>query len=303
MDKPIRQENQGNPDADSKKEDFPIEQQSIISPNLDTNNSDTQNNPSPQSGFFKKTKITDWIMVIATVVIACATAIYTNYAGKQWKVMSETLNEMKISGTTSKNQVDSMITETNRIASSMESANTQNKKSVEDSLAQSERVLNANIKTAELDQRAWVGVIMAKPPTLKDISNKPVYIKEGLPPAIGVVLKNSGKSPALKVKTFIRLKTFPANIKFLPDYSEIPKQSLAVIQPQETLTVAIQPSHSLIVIASHINTIKSGESVAYLFGIITYEDIFRKRHETTFCLYLAPSLDNFDVCDTYNDAT
>jgi hypothetical protein len=230
-------------------------------------------------------------MVVATIVIAFATCTYTKYAREQWKVMSGTLNEMETSGAMAKNQIDSMITETNRIADS-----------VENSLKQSKTALDATIKASELDQRAWVGVLKITPATFRDKLDNLIYLKKDSQPTFKVIITNSGKSPATKVKNYMRFKTFPAKVKFSfsPIGSDVAEQSISVIQPQGTLHMPVQSSD--IIITCTIDTIESGKCIPYLFGIITYEDIFKNPHKTIFCLYLAPSLDQFIACDKYNTA-
>jgi hypothetical protein len=37
--------------------------------------------------------------------------------------------------------------------------------------------------------------------------------------------------------------------------------------------------------------------------MIFYKDVFGTSHQTKFCAYLSPNLKDFQVCDTYNDAT
>jgi hypothetical protein len=51
-----------------------------------------------------------------------------------------------------------------------------------------------------------------------------------------------------------------------------------------------------------IDNIASGKIIYYLYGQITYADIFRNAHETTFCMYLKRDMTEFEHCDTYNDA-
>jgi hypothetical protein len=169
-------------------------------------------------------------------------------------------------------------------------------------LDQSKKVLDANINATQLDQRAWVGVIDVKPAPFGDTANKPVYLKEGFPAIFEIVITNSGKTPALKVKTLMCVKPLLPKAKISPacNRREIPKQSVDVIQPGEHLIMSTPPSKVLN--ASHIDFIKNGKTIIYLFGIITYQDIFRKKHQTTFCKFLLPSLSSIASCETYNEA-
>lgn len=168
-----------------------------------------------------------------------------------------------------------------------------------DAVKVAEDTLKANIDMAHRDQRAWVGPIKVVPATLKDATDKPVYVIEGLRATFGVRIINSGKSPALKVKAVTNSYLLSSNAKLLPRYSKGIK-SVGVLQPQMDyyLSITVDP-----LTASTIDSIKDGNKILCFFGKITYKDIFRIPHWTTFCVQLTPSLDNFTSCDTYNDAT
>jgi hypothetical protein len=164
-----------------------------------------------------------------------------------------------------------------------------------------ENTLKANIEISRRDQRAWVGVIAVEPPVLKDPNNNPVYVKEGLPAKFGVVISNFGKSPALKVKPAINAYLLAADAKLSPGYGIGERRSIGVIQPQARGTLPTNPTPTIFN-ASHINDMKSGKLILYLFGMITYEDVFKEPHCTTFCMFLSPSLNAFMTCNTYNQA-
>jgi hypothetical protein len=227
--------------------------------------------------FLREPKLTDWIVALATAAIFVTSLL-------QWRAISGQWGEMQ-SGS---KQTDRLIKEANRIANSMEKTSEESK-----------RALDATIGMARRDQRAWVGPIEVVP-AWREPTNKPIYIKDGFPAKFEVVITNSGKSPARKVRTWIQFDTIPADRKFSPNYGLPQKQSVSVIQPQQRFTLptsSLQPVN-----ASDIDTIKNGKAILYLFGKITYEDIFKTQHSTTFCMTLAPSLDGFAACDAYNEA-
>jgi hypothetical protein len=141
---------------------------------------------------------------------------------------------------------------------------------------------------------------MVMPATSKDAANKSVYLKEGSPIILGTIITNSGKSPALKVRTLINARDLPSGVKFSPDYGKYPNPAITVIQPNMQLSLSTNPMPSLT--ASDIDIFRSGKRIVYLFGKITYEDVFERPHSTTFCMSLAPSLDTFVSCETYNEA-
>jgi len=45
----------------------------------------------------------------------------------------------------------------------------------------------------------------------------------------------------------------------------------------------------------------SGKNILYMYGSITYEDVFGVKHHTTVCMYLLPDLSAFTDCETYTE--
>lgn len=171
-----------------------------------------------------------------------AAAYYARIAYKQWAVMNQTYGEIQKQTVSAKESADAA-------------------KSAADTA-------KAVIDLSRTDQRAWVGTVDNVPAAFKDASNNPVYIKEGVPVKLGVIIANSGKSPALNVKTNIRPNILPAHVRFYPDYGGTPESfSSSTLQPQARATLFTTPSQPLT--ASDIDAIKSGKWVLYVFGKIT----------------------------------
>jgi hypothetical protein len=164
-----------------------------------------------------------------------------------------------------------------------------------------EETLKNNIEIARQDQRAWVGLVSIEPPTLKDESNRHVYVKNGLPAEFGVTVTNSGRSPALKFKAFINCYLQPTDKGLSPEYNVPPVRSVAVIQPQMPVKLILNPTPTIFD-TTIINAIKDRTLSLYVFGQMTYEDIFKEGHHTTFCMVLTSSLETFIPCKTYNEA-
>jgi hypothetical protein len=271
-------------------ENDPIRDSSDTNKNDDTAN--TKNNLSHNS------RSGEIIMVIATIVIAISTTIYTIYARQQLKVMSNTLAEMKQSGNETKTQTDRMITETNRIANATT-------KTVE----QSKTALDATIENFRLEQRAWVGTLEVFPAQYEDKGRK-VYVKEGQQIRGGVFIMNTGKTPARKLYSLVSMQRLKSGVEPFPKYK-------VVRQQQPTVTTSI-PTHGVMqpgmkfalnplpiegnVSKADIDDLVSGKYVVYITGMITYEDIFDRSHKTMFCMYLKPDLATFSACSTGNEA-
>lgn len=203
---------------------------------------------------------------IATVVIAIATACYVVIAYFQFGVMRGTLEEMRINSHQSKDALDSAI------------------------------------DNFRLDQRAWVGV--------SEISSAPyvengikVFAKTGEKIKAEVVIKNTGKTPAFKVKNIISLHYVKAGDKISVDKSGLEEleNSNRIMQPGsvgylETPELGGFPNQA------DIQNLADKKYFVYVTTFITYEDVFNQSHFTEHCAVLMPNLSSFGLCKTNNNA-
>ncbi|MDZ4342009.1 MAG: hypothetical protein U1E51_06175, partial [Candidatus Binatia bacterium] len=87
--------------------------------------------------------------------------------------------------------------------------------------------------------------------------------------------------------------------KFSPVYERVETTpSAAIIHPGMRVRF---PSTDMAFTQERIDAIKAGNLTFYLFGKFSYEDIFRKKREGTFCVYVRRTLENIYWCPTYND--
>jgi hypothetical protein len=158
--------------------------------------------------------------------------------------------------------------------------------------------LQATIDNSRLDQRAWVGVTgfdMAQPVAIGSILGAQVAIA------------NSGKTPALHVRTHIVTRFLDKATEFVPDNHVTGEFSEIVIQPgaKVTLPSKLSPGkyeNPAKLRQDDLTLMASGEYVFWVGGVITYQDVFGKRHETAFCGFLSPDLKSFSGCKAYNKA-
>jgi hypothetical protein len=159
-------------------------------------------------------------------------------------------------------------------------------------------------QSLQLDQRAWVGPNEITHPQFI-VERVPVFVKVGRKTTLGVVIINSGKSPALAVESKTNIKAMPASETFFADYPPAETKamdSLYVLQPGMRMELDSLPT-GVPVSAEHVDGFKSGAWILYFYGEITYADIFRQvRHATHFCLALSRDLARLGACPTYNDA-
>jgi hypothetical protein len=166
----------------------------------------------------------------------------------------------------------------------------------------SKQAFQATIDNFHHEQRAWVG------PIEMGINEPPIHVGSRL--VATIVLTNSGKTPALNVSTLAAIafwdKRLPVDPHFKIDNTDQPSNS--VIQPGMKETITTLPissplnSGAGVVGTNDLAEIESGESIVYVFGRITYRDVFQKEHRTTFCGFLNRNLTTLRACKTYNQA-
>jgi hypothetical protein len=145
--------------------------------------------------------------------------------------------------------------------------------------------------SAHLDQRAWVGVADFVTPELK----------AGEKADFGVIITNSGKTPALKVQVQMIGRMLGKDLVFSPSYPlKPPGSSVTILDPG--MRACVNDLHLTYRFSQgEVDNMRNGIVVMYLFGKISYEDIFRRPHCRTFCRYLSPDFGAANVCDTYNN--
>jgi hypothetical protein len=154
------------------------------------------------------------------------------------------------------------------------------------------RSADAAERAVSLDQRAWVAPVEFPDPQI--VPDTQVVLK--------AVVTNTGRTPALSVRTMTTTDTLPPGKPFKPIFEDQPDQSksLSVIMPN--MRVVVSKTSAIEVTQAHIDILKSGGLRLFFYGKIDYDDIFGKPHTTTFCFLLKPSLKGAISCDTYNEA-
>jgi hypothetical protein len=199
--------------------------------------------------------------------------------------------------------------------------------SMKETVKQGNAALNDTIKNFRVEHRAWVGTMQAVTAAYME-GGKNRYVKEGQPAKCGVIIINSGKTPARKLRGVVSLLTLKAgeelNPKFEIDNTTIPHSNV-VMQPGTQLMllsslnslyvklpgILVETSDDSMVSMgdvsvkpfskADIDDLANGKKVLYMFGLITYDDIFNQSHWTKFCMYLSADLSTFTGCSKYNE--
>lgn len=163
-----------------------------------------------------------------------------------------------------------------------------------ETLSQSRTALNATIQSSYRDQRAWVGV--------DSITGN---VELGKPLIVTVQYRNTGKSPALKLITIASVE--PVDKGKEPSFTYEPNLagvlSSTVLQPNAIYRNILNAGGATNIAVTQVgyDRIRSGDLVVFVYGKLTYEDIFSRSHRTTFCVYLDPIGKTWNTYKGYNE--
>lgn len=204
----------------------------------------------------------------------------------------------------SSKQTDKIVTASQRIQNALETQNRENQRALEETIHQSQEAMDASnaqsrasldaaIASSQLDQRAWLGVMVGHI----------VPIDGNLRLRIEIDIVNTGRTPAIHVQQagsrFIAKKPLlqeppPSIIRGLVFHPAM------TVPPQAKLTISAEESVENL--GDDYAAMKSGGKIFYFVGEIRYDDIFGKKHRVRFCFYRAHPEDQvLSACERFND--
>jgi len=121
---------------------------------------------------------------------------------------------------------------------------------------------------------------------------KPFTVEEVLrddhlkPGKIVYTVKNYGRSPGWVTSQWANAKIVSVinGLDDKPDYFS-GKGSMAIPKCDDFLEPESDLKNEIFVSSDDIDTVASGTSFLYVYGIITYRDVWNKTHDTRFCFY------------------
>ncbi len=218
---------------------------------------------------------TDWIIAIATIVIALSALAQVGVAVLQWR-------EMRGAG----GQTDRIIAADTRLVTANER--------LADAMERSVGVADSSLKQTQQafrdDERAWLAPI-----------NGNVTIDEIHPLRVDVIYQNVGKTPALNVHTSLEWRNVPGNSPTTIKYDASQKNGEAgTLYPNGKNTVVAKAE--AIPSKEALAAIRSGKMIYYFFGSITYKDVYGREHWSHFCEISLADMSALQACKNYNDA-
>jgi hypothetical protein len=153
--------------------------------------------------------------------------------------------------------------------------------------------LGRNLTQAK-QSRAWIG------PTKMVLQE----MRAAEPIRIVISIHNSGNTPALRVAVnyIAHASDIPLDID---QYAEHPieksegRPATFTLFPHATMNLVAATGSTD---ALGVESVGNGKKLLYVFGTITYFDVFDAKHHTRFCGLYVPTMKNFGVCGSYDYA-
>jgi hypothetical protein len=248
--------------------------------------------------------IHDWIMVLATVVIAIATGRYTHYASKQLDAINGQLDIMAVTTLQNAKMVTQAVVQADaarrsanaaiRAAQATRDSVVESQKSRISSETQSKAALDSSIQAFRNDQRAWVNIVDFK------ITNEPDM---GKPTDFEFSTYNSGKTPATEIMAKV-ISGFTERQPPSPDWKDavfatVHKFMLFPNTGSKDVPSTIPAANITPDIASAYTSLRTR---LYAIVRIEYDDAFGCRHWTQVCDMhkMGSALNSFEQCAEYN---
>lgn len=140
-----------------------------------------------------------------------------------------------------------------------------------------------------LDQRAWIGP-----------ASYVLRFQEGSPFYIGVRIRNTGKTPALRANAVIDYTEGVG--QFTKQGMVFRHKTLAIGTVHPGADYTLNMFGTLPLTAHDLAALRAGHHTIWAYGRIEYSDIFGSAHRSWFCVELDRKLTEAASCDCCNDA-
>lgn len=233
--------------------------------------------PDEWSQIELKDRLVIWLTAGIFVVAALTAYLFL----KQANIMQEQLGEMKGTGQQTDRQI--ILSQGQLVLAGRQTASTA---TIADS---SKKNIEATRDSIRLDQRAWIVLHgMDGFPQL----NQPWTIK--------AYLMNIGKTPAKNVRLSCNLE--PEASETAVSFREKPYGAPMLFAPNDANNYCeMFPIQSHQVNQDTLDALTQKKSVIFLFGSVTYDDVFKKPHWFTFCRVMHSDGKAWDNCHTHPD--
>lgn len=230
---------------------------------------------------WKKTTISNQLLVIVGAGACIFTALYTAAFFFQLWLINQ-------SNSQASDRTDRLLNNLHWLARTTDRNLEEAENARREAEEQARKVLDASIEAARTDQRAWLGFVEA-------ISDATV----GRPFSVRCTIKNSGKTPAIKVSVASVLQPVRTNER--PDFTTKAQPApQVVIQANAVMYNDKSATHELPLTQPAFNQLMSGDMVIHVFGTISYDDVFGFHHWSQYCVHLDFETKSFPNCKEHH---
>jgi len=230
-----------------------------------------------------KAKFTDIVMVIATCVMTLATIAIGILAGLQWRDSGKLNTAAQQAAQAAQLFENSAYNLTGIIAQAQS-----NMQTMADSSMKS---IEATRDSIRLDQRAWI--------IFHGVEGFPQLNQ---PWTIKAHLMNVGKTPAKDVRISCNLE--PSDSEAAVSFHEKPYGAPMLYAPNDANNYCeLFPITVPTVTQTMLDFLTQKRTIIFIFGSVTYDDVFKKPHWFRFCRVMHPDGKAWDNCHTHPDDT
>lgn len=148
-----------------------------------------------------------------------------------------------------------------------------------------QNTLNETSENFRLDQRAWVGFVEVVPLFASNSGDESHFFTK---------LRNSGKTPAIKVITQVFVQDRPAGATPDLSYPRPVNASAGIVVPNGEIVLHTKRGIT-------VSDINNGKLQLFHYGSVWYCDVFKKEHRTDFCSVFLPEKGFFAACPFHED--
>jgi hypothetical protein len=144
----------------------------------------------------------------------------------------------------------------------------------------------------KLDQRAWISI--------EDIKGE---LEPGKEYKVTFVMRNTGKTPAkhLRVNQEFNPVRKGNNVEFF--YTDPWTRAAGIVSPNAVIKQDLFATHGQPLTPEAYEAIMQGDPVVYLYGTVTYDDIFSHHHFLDFCFQIEVKHSHwyYEICTEHNE--
>lgn len=228
-----------------------------------------------------KAKFTDKVMSWATVALSFITLGIGYIAYLQWHDSGKLTDAAQKAATAADNFKDS--------AAGIRMAMEKTQENIQTMVDSSKAAIDATQEAMRFEQRAWIVPKVAA-----------ISVPVGQVSVSRATITNTGRTPARNAWLQATVKSMPPDANPVFDYPDRPtaRPRFGTIFPGDLENVTVNSSG--IITDNFVNELQTKMYVIRFYGIIHYDDIFNRSHETKFCYSILPDLSTLVPCATYD---